>query len=383
MARNANSTSVRSLAVDAAVAAALMLFCVLSAPLLDLWNPSERPVDAVGFALIVAATAAIALRRRWPLAVLTASTLATAAYLALGYPYGPVYFAVAIAVYTVGRECGTRTALLASAGAYGALLVHLFTNDAALEGALGAIPAAGWVAIPLTIGIARRLVVEAQARERAESVRRRLDEERLRLAHEVHDVVGHGLAAIQMQADIALHLAQSVDNDDADEGARPGQAYRALETISRASAAALGELRATLGSIAPGEAGSPVPAPGLDRVDELCGRIRDGGVDVRLVTTGVRRQVAPEVDVAAYRIVQESLTNVVKHAAKSRATVEITYAEASVDLTVTSPREGLKPLKEGFGIRGMRHRVEDLGGRFSITTDRGEVIVRAVIPTAR
>jgi signal transduction histidine kinase len=236
-----------------------------------------------------------------------------------------------------------------------------------------------WVAIPFTLGLARRLVAEAGARERAASDRRLLDAERLRLAQEVHDVVGHGLAAIQMQADIALHLRRT----------RPAQAGEALEAISRASAEALAELRTTLASIAPSEhtsAESRAPTPGLARLDDLVARVTDAGVTVDAAVTGARRPLPPSVDLAAYRVLQESLTNVVKHSAHPHAVVEVGYRPGAVRLRVANQDLACGPDEEyadGFGIAGMRRRVAHLGGRLTAgpAPDGSHFEVRATIPT--
>lgn len=358
--------------LDIALAAALSLLSVVVALLLQ--PEGATPFDGLGLALILLATAATALRRVRPVATLAASAIGTSAYLTLAYAYGPVLLSVALGVYTVARLGPTRKAVLLSAATLAVLLVHLFTNEAALPGAFGLIPATAWVAVPFTIGSARRLVLEAGIRERAASEQRRLDEERLRLAHEVHDIVGHGLAAIQMQADIALHLKE----------AKPEQAQAALEVIRRASAAALAELRATLSTIAPAggadEAGSRAPTPGLDRIEELCRRVRQAGVAVELRWSGQRRRVAPEVDVAAYRLVQESLTNVAKHASDRQALVNILYTPEAIELTVTNRHHGVG-MAEGFGIAGMRRRVLGLGGSLEVAEDAGEFRVHAVIPT--
>ena len=364
-------TSRRALVIDGLLAAALLAVCLLTAPLLNAWVDRQRTVDLIGYALLVLACLPLAVRRLYPLSVLTVSTIAVSAYLVLGYPYGPVFLPLVVAVYSVGRGGPTLRAVLASVGAFLALLVHLFVGASA-AGVLGAMPAAAWIAVPLTVGIARRLVTESQARERAETERRKLDDERLRLATEVHDIVGHGLAAIQMHADIALHIAD----------AKPDQARIALEAISSASAAALSELRTTLGSIGPetADSDSRAPTPGLDRIDELCRRVREAGAAVELTVIGARRPVPPEIDVAAYRIVQESLTNAVKHATARRAAVVIDYAAQSIALTVTSPHDGT-PIEEGFGIRGMRRRVEQLGGEFAVEHNAG-IHVRAVLPAA-
>ncbi|ACQ79988.1 histidine kinase [Beutenbergia cavernae DSM 12333] len=359
---------------DGVLAGVLLAVCLLTAPLLNAWVHGQRPVDVLGYVLLTAACVPLAARRRFPILVLTVTTLAVSGYLVIGYPFGPVVLPLVAAVYTVGRRSTTLHATLAAVGAFLALAAHVVVGPESNR-VSGTILAAAWIIVPFTVGVAARLVTESSARERAETERRKVDEERLRLATEVHDIVGHGLAAIQMQADIALHL-----------GARkPDQATIALEAISSASAAALGELRTTLGSVAPGSdgaaGGAPVPVSGLAGIDALCRRTRDAGVAVDLVVEGQPRRLPADVEVAAYRVVQESLTNVVKHAPERRADVRLHFESESVTVAVTSPHDG-SPLNDGFGVRGMRRRIESLGGAFTLEHD-GAVRVRAVIPSGR
>ena len=269
----------------------------------------------------------------------------TSGYLLLGFPYGSIMFCLAVAVYSVARR---RPPVQASLWRWlprrpvGAP-VHQRRRPARRAGLL---PGSAWVAIPFTIGVARRLVAEAGTRERAESERRLVDAERLRLAQEVHDVVGHGLAAIQMQADIALHLRRPT----------PEQAHVALEAISRASSDALAELRATLAAISPDgrarrRARDRAPTPGLARVDTLRQRVEDAGVTVEVAVDGQPRPLPAAVDLAAYRVLQESLTNVVKHSPHPQARVEIAYRPGEVTLTVANQDLVAGSHVEGFGIR--------------------------------
>jgi signal transduction histidine kinase len=299
----------------------------------------------------------------------------TSAYLVLSYPYGPMLATVAVSVYSVARRLALVPAAVAALGTLLALTLHIVTNDAALDGYAGLIPVTAWVAVPFTIGVARRMVSDAVARERAESERRLVDAERLRLAQEVHDVVGHGLAAIQMQADIALHMQRT----------KPGQAHVALEAISRASSEALAELRTTLAAISPdgSEPGDGrAPTPGLARVEDLRRRVEDAGVTVELAVNGAPRTLPAAADLAAYRILQESLTNVVKHSPHPMATVEIAYRPDAVTLTVANQDLAAGTHVEGFGIAGMRRRVSHLGGTLTAGPGRQGVFeVRATIPT--
>lgn len=368
-----NPSRQRTIVTDGALATALLAVCLLTAPLLGTWVEGQRTVNAAGYGLLILACAPITVRRRFPVAVLAVTAVVVSTYLVAGFPYGPVFAPLAVAVYTVGRHTSTIRAVVAAAVAFLGILPHLVVGPTPTN-LLGIAPAAAWVAIPFTIGIARRLVTESQARERAETERRKLDDERLRLATEVHDIVGHGLAAIQMQADIALHIAD----------AKPDQARVALQAISSASATALGELRSTLSAITTDSEQkhkdpAHAPTPGLARVNHLCDRVRAAGAHVELSVTGQPRPVPPDVDIVAYRLVQESLTNVVKHAARRDAQVTIAYNKDTLTVTVTNPHDRA-PIKEGFGIRGMRRRVEQLHGQFLIK--HGDTLtIRAELPT--
>jgi signal transduction histidine kinase len=364
----------RALAFDIAVAVVLAIVGVTSAALASVWGVvADRPADVVGFALAVGAGLVLALRRRWPLATLAVATAMTSAYLIAGYPYGFIWLSFAVAVYTVARDRPLRQALPPAVATLPLLLVHLMTNSAALPGLLGLAPATAWVAVPFAIGATRRLSLESAAQARAEVLRQHVNDERLRVAQEVHDIVGHGLAAIKMQADIALHVLAK----------KPDQAGTALNAISRTSSEALEELRATLAVVRRTSADtSRQPAPSLTRIDELRQRMADAGLDVCLETSGAPRALPAVVDLAGYRVVQESLTNVLRHSVARTATVMVRYDDDAVHVVVTNPARDVPGARGGLGIAGMRRRVTALGGEFhaGATTD-GRFEVRALIPT--
>ena len=289
-----------------AIAATLMAVGLAWMPYVDQHSADDAPVSWAAFVLFVVASG-VQVARRWrPVAALLVTASATAVSVAVRFPYGPITFAFALAVYSVARHRTLVPAAGWSLVAWAAFLVHLFTSDVALDGISGVGPALAWLAIPFTLGVSRRLVVEARSRERAEADHRLVDAERLRLAQEVHDVVGHGLAAIQMQADIALHVRRTRPDQTT-------QADEALAAISKASSEALEELRATLAEIRPEAASaeeSRGPTPGIAKLDALCERVRAAGVDIDLVVVGEQRLLPPAADLAAYRVLQESLTDV-------------------------------------------------------------------------
>jgi signal transduction histidine kinase len=189
-----------------------------------------------------------------------------------------------------------------------------------------------------------------------EDLRHAAGEERLRIARELHDVVAYSFATIKVHAGVALHVV--------DEGSE--QLTAALRAIDDASRDALGELREILGMLR--GAAAPASGPGADRLDALATSMTAAGLPTQLVVTGAARQLPPAVDLAVFRIVQESLSNVLKHAASASATVTLAYEHGCVSLTVEND-EGdqpdvvrLVPRGSGHGIVGMRERVAALGG---------------------
>jgi signal transduction histidine kinase len=356
---------------DIVLAAAMLVIGVIGTAAAGRADPlASRPVDVYAIALVAAAAGALATRRRWPLSTLVVVAALIATYLMAGYTYGPIYFPFFVAAYTAARHRPIAQAGPVALAALVLTLAHLLTYSGALWGVA---PAAAWVVVPFTLGVTIRVSREAAERERAALLRQRIDDERLRVAHDVHDIVGHGLAAIRMQADVALHVMEK----------KPEQAQVALEAISRTSGEALNELRATLGAIRdPDHEGGRAPEPGLGRLEALQQRMGDAGARIDVRTSGDPRTLPPEVDLAGYRVVQESLTNVLRHSAVKSAEVQIDYLADAVMITVSNPAPDAAPGRGGLGIAGMRQRVTALGGEFSAgpTPDR-RFEVRASIPT--
>jgi signal transduction histidine kinase len=315
---------------------------------------SSTPVGALAYTLVIVAAASLVVRRRWPLVTLAVVAVATSVYLYQGYPYGPILISLLVAVYTMARWCSIRTAAIAGAIVIAFLAVHLITGRGVSGGLLSVVPVSAWVVVPFAVGAVLRVRLQMVGRDRQEWARRHADEERLRVAQEVHDVVGHGLSAIAMQADIALHVLPR----------QPDHAAVALTAISRTSKEALDELRATLSAVRrEGGPDARAPLPGLARLDELIARMSDSGVPVVVESTGERRQLPPAVDLAAYRVIQESLTNVLRHAGPASVTVGIGFEAEEVAIEVLNTGSAVTaPVVEGHGILGMRHRAEGIGG---------------------
>jgi signal transduction histidine kinase len=290
--------------------------------------------------LVVGAAVPLVVRRRWPLLTLAATGTATVAYLLLRYPYGPILLSVAIAMYSVAASVPARPAAIAAAMLLGGLLVP------ALAGPVP--PGWAWAVVPFTAGRVVRAGREAAAREKSDEIRRYVYEERLRIAREVHDVVGHGLAAISLQAQVALHVLER----------QPEQAEPALAAISRSSRESLAELRATLAVVG----GTGGAGPGLAGLEGMVARLAGAGLAVRVRLTGVPDRLPAAVDSAVYRIVQEALTNVLRHAGTGEATVTVSGSEREVTVEVTDAGAGVSTVDGGQGITGMRSRALALGG---------------------
>jgi signal transduction histidine kinase len=336
-------------------------------------------LGVAGFGLVAVAAGGLVVRRVWPVAALAVSLGATLLYLASGYPYSPILQLSSVTAYSVGAWCSGRLSLAAVAAAVGVYVPYAWWAGGTPWPAFGVGPlAAVWLVLPWLVGMAVRAYRRVQARVADAERRGQVYQERLLIAREVHDVVGHSLAVINMQAGVALHVLDR----------RPERAVQALRAMRQASASALDELRATLGGPAPEASHRPGPlpdrrpAPGLARLPELMDAVSHDGLRAELVVEGQRRALSATVDLAAYRIVQESLTNVVRHAAADRATVRVRYEADTVSVTVTDDGRGPAVTDDaGRGLVGMRERAVTVGGAFSAGAGvHGGFEVRAVLP---
>ena len=347
--------------------------------------PDAATPGPADVALVLIMVAGLAVCRRFPvlaLAVVTATMLlvhlrvhagATAAFPVLG----TVYLAAwrghrwAAVLASVGFLAGflARDVSVAPAGQAGQQLIE---RTALLLGWFLAANVAGLVAGQRRAYLAQveQRAVEAE-RTREEMALRRAGEERLRIARDLHDSLTHSISLIKVQAGIAVHLARK-------HGEEPSAA---LLAIQEASAAAMRELRATLDVLrSPDDTDVTM---GLDRVTELAERTRSAGVPVQVTVTGKPRGLPSAVDQAGYRVVQEALTNVARHAGAATARIHLAYAPAQLTVSVTDDGRAspVRPVTPGVGLNGMRERVTGLGGTLhAAARDGGGFAVRATFP---
>jgi len=326
----------------------------------------------VAYLLALASTLPAAVRRIWPLSVLGVVLAAAAAAMALGT--GTVaWVAVAYVLYLVALRYPRRTAVAALAGALALTTAGLIAGDLAVARApvggvasrlasSAAVITAGWIIgaaarqrRAYTAGLAEQAAQRAQA-QLAEA-RHALTEDRLRIARELHDVVAHGLSLIAVQAGVANYVS----------GTRPDEAARALGSIEATSRGALGEMRRLLDVLRDGDPAGPElrPAHRLADLGQLITSTADAGVSVQLEVHGGERDIPPGVGLAAYRIVQESLTNVVKHAHTATCRVVVTHEQDAVSVEITDDGDGAPtgPARPGHGIAGMAERAALYGGK--------------------
>jgi signal transduction histidine kinase len=315
------------------------------------------------YLLVVAACLALVARRRYPLAVLALSGAAVVTYSLLGYVNGAVLLAPAIALYSVAKAFSVRWTLSISVLTLGGLMAATAANNpfGLTGGGFDLIPAVIAAAVFGGIAVRNRnaYVASIQARAEGEALRR-VDEERLRIARELHDVVAHTMATINVQAGMAAHVLAD----------QPAVAGEALQTIRAASKDGLRELRAILNVLRQADEGDPTqPAPGLAQLDALVSGAERAGLPVAVRRFGSPRTLPAPVDVTAYRIVQESLTNVIRHAGPATATVVISYDGLGLQLEITDTGLGVGPGPlalaggtAGYGLTGMRERVAAVGG---------------------
>lgn len=339
-------------------------------------------ISVLAFLLAVLTSFALAVIRRYPRTVVVAIIAATSGE-ALLSPVGPPFISVAFAVILAVRHGARAWAYISLAAAW-MLVVFL--------GPLSGAPWAPRLVAPTTLGllvvvgaaefskrrsdVRQKLYEDAVARRRAEEARQEAagQQERVRIARELHDVLGHSLSQIAVQANAGLHL---MDRD-------PAEARQALLNVKQTSAAALAEVRSVLG-ILRDPAPPRAPGPGLDRLGDLFEVVRAGGVSVtESISLGDAAQIPLGVGQSVYRIVQESLTNVMRHSSSVSTRVRINRDEAALTVTIEDDGAtgalGADP-EPGNGLVGMRERAELLGGTFSAgPTPTGGWRVIAVFP---
>jgi signal transduction histidine kinase len=347
---------------DLAVAGLVAVFQLGLTTLAARNQPDRQMLDLLGYLLLAVGPVALVFRRRSPTAVLAVVMAATVLYFALGYPYGPGWLALIVAFWTAMTGGARRAAYVTAAvglAAYFFLSAQLDRVPPATAASIAAHTSSLLLVLAVAeVAMAGRQRRQAAERSQAEEARRRAGEERMRIARELHDVLAHNISLINVQAGVALHLMDE----------QPGQSRGALEAIKQASNDALKELRSVLDVLRQSEEQPPrAPASGLAHLNSLVAGASATGLEVRTQVEGTPRPLPAGVDLAAFRIVQEALTNVTRHAGPATATVLVGYG--SEELTIRVDDDGRGPAGNGAGkgngIRGMRERVAALGGEFA------------------
>ena len=332
------------------------------------------PSTPVIVAWAVALAAPLVLRRRWPLVVLAVTTLHFTRYWAVGQVNEIASWVIlGVAVYSAAAYADRRRARWMC----GACLLWLIGSGVVLSARAGPIGAVEVAAIamfdalpfllawPLGAMMRRlreyRVVLEDRNRqldqEREVNARRAVLEERVRIARELHDVVAHHVSVMGVQAGVARRL---FDRD-------PPEAVAAIGSVETASRQAIADLQQLVGVLRRQEEGDDLaPQPSLQRLPELVEHMRQTGLPVKLTTTGKPQQLPAGVELSAYRIIQEALTNTLKHAGPAQAAVAVRYDNGAVEVEVVDDGQGPPPARQGTGgkgLVGMQERVRLYGGR--------------------
>lgn len=343
-------------------------------------EPGERPLTDVanlGLVLLVVTGLALVGRRRWPVAVFLTTALASIVYFTFGFPDGPGWLALFVALYTMtARGDGRRSVTIAGVGiAVLAIAWLIAARDIEPPAAIGWVffrIGAAVMSAALGESVRTRRVIAIEAVERAEraewtreeEARIRVDAERLRIAREVHDTVAHSVAIINVQAGVTAHVLDK----------RPDRAAETLKSIEHTSSQALQEMRSILGVLRDPHDGR-VPHPGLDQIDDLTATARSAGLDVELDARTPPQPLPRAVDSAAYRILQESITNVIRHVGPTRVIVSLDHGADELEVRVAdegrqastrgsaAPGSGMPTT--GRGILGMQERCQLLGGELT------------------
>ncbi|MFB6982308.1 sensor histidine kinase [Streptomyces scopuliridis] len=340
-------------------------------------HPGTGP-DMLGYTLLAAGGLALAARRRAPLTVLAVTGLCAVGYQAAGFDVLAVSYLVAVyGAVRVGHRAVTVAASVALLVVLHltALVFHDGPAGEALAQARHVLEVA-WLIAAFAAGEALRQAeqrADEAERTREETARRRADEERLHIARELHDSLTQQISIIKVQSEVAVHVARR----------RGEQVPEALLAIQEAGREATRELRATLEALRDDDT---TPPRGLDHIPKLVERASGAGLEATLTVEGQRTDVPAAVGRTAYRIVQESLTNIVRHAGAASASVRIVYRADSLAIQIdddgrVTPTAMPKP---GMGLLGMRERVTALGGRLRAEpTAEGGFTVEAELPVER
>jgi len=339
------------------------------------FHPTSRPLDGIGFGLGVLAAAAIGVSWRWPAAAVGIALASVLAYHWRGYAPAAIDLALMVVLFKAAnpqrplRSIALGAAVVLGYAAVGALTSEGISPEGLLLGTLAVLASLG-------LGFAvvgQRTYVRAK---REEETQRRVTEERLRIARELHDVVSHSISTINVQAGVAAHVM----------GERPEQAREALLAIKETSKETLRELRGILQVLRQVDEVEPRgPAPGLAQLDILVKTASEAGVPTKTAIIGLARPLPAAIDLAAYRIIQESLTNVVRHAGRATAEVTLAYEPSRIVIDVSDDGRGPIPGNGdagGHGIAGIRERVGAAGGGMEVGPRDGRGFrLRAWLPT--
>jgi signal transduction histidine kinase len=347
----------------------------------------------LGYVLLILSGVVVVGRRRWPVQVFIATAVASLVYYALDFPDGPGWLGLFVALYTLTAYGDGRRSLMTAGVGIAVLSVVWLVFAADIEPR----EAIGWVffrigasvmSAALGESVRSRRVIAAEAQERAEwaertreeEARARVDAERLRIAREVHDTVAHVIAIINVQAGVTAHVLDK----------RPEGVRETLVAIEQTSSQALREMRAILGVLRDTNDGR-MPHPGLEQIDELTTKARDAGLDIKLEATAPAQPLPSAVGSAAYRILQEAITNVIRHVGPTRVTVALDYGVDALEIRVTDEgrahpagsAQDPNGDRVGRGIAGMRERCQLLGGELVAgSRPSGGFEVKARLPLA-
>ncbi|WP_090766686.1 sensor histidine kinase [Nonomuraea maritima] len=326
-------------------------------PLLSTDNLSGGPWDWQGYVVVVVSVVPLIWRRRAPAAVLLVSLAASACYdLFDDVARQPIWYAGLMGLYTVAAYSGrwTRTALMVLAIGGGLLAVG--SSDTALRGTVQFV-AAYAVGRAAAVSRAHARVLEERAaqlvREREVEAERAAERERARIARDMHDVLAHAVSVMVVQAEAGPVAVER----------SPARAVAAFDAIAAAGRDAMDQLRRMLTVLKEGE-GPRAPQPTIGGLPALAEQVRSTGLDVTYSTTGAALPLSPDAEVAAYRITQEALTNVVKHAAATRAEVALAWRDGELVIDITDDGHGRDPglPSGGNGLIGIRERAAACGG---------------------